>query len=217
MFLFAIAGCASNEIKWTEEVSLHDGSMVLVKRRTELTESGFPVQQRGVAKFHELCYQPLGVYWKSKPEYPPHVFDVVNGKAYVKVPVQGCTTCMLQDYPESDSVYLEWSDGAWKRVPENALLRSLRYNMLSGTHASGNYRDERGVVVPAESYDARGLITLAEKRRRDASVYHGMNNTGRPGPGAPGACEKCRNSWGKVQTDQTPEILMPSESRTCSW
>jgi hypothetical protein len=214
--LFTLAGCASNEIKWTEEVKLHDGRVVQVKRRTELTESGFPVQRRGFRKYHELCYASMGIYWKSKPEYAPYVFDIVNGKAYVKVPVESCTTCMLQGYPAWDAAYFEWNDGAWKKVDENATLRALRFNLLSATHASGPYRNQRGEVVPAETFDARGLIALAEKERRDASIYYSMKNTGRTGPGvAPGACERCKAE--KVVTTMTSEVFLPSDSRACNW
>lgn len=212
-----VAGCASNEIKWTEEVKLHDGRVVQVKRRTELTESGFPLQQRGFHKYHELCYAPMGIHWKSKSAYNLYVFDIVNGKAYVKVPVDGCTECTLQGYPEADALYFEWHGGAWKKVDETPVLRALRFNLLSATHAGGPYRNERGEVVPAETFDARGLITLAEKERRDGSIYQSMKNTGRTGPGNPGACARCKKTWGTVQTDQTPEVFLPSERRTCNW
>jgi|CXWL01.1.fsa_nt_gi hypothetical protein len=214
--LLSITGCASNEIKWTEEVRLHDGKIVQVKRRTELTESGFPTQNRGFHKYHELCFAPMGIYWKSKPEYRLYVFDIVDGKAYIKVPVQGCTTCMLQGYPAWDAAYFEWNNGAWKKVDENPTLRALRFNLLSATHAGGPYRNERGEVVPAETFDARGLIALADKERRDASIYHSMKNTGRTGPSvAPGACERCKAE--KVETSMTSEVFLPSESRTCNW
>jgi len=213
-----LAGCTPTEIKWAEEVRLHDGRVVVVKRRTELTASGFPVQRRGFQKYHELCYEPMGVYWKSKPSYPPHVFDIVDGKVYIKVPVDHCETCMLQGYPPWDALYFEWDNGAWKKLDETPMLRTLRFNLLSSTHASGGSFYYEGKLVPAEAYDARGLITLAEKERRDGSIYAFMQATGRTGPGVePGACERCKNTWGRVQTTETPEVFLPSESKTCNW
>jgi hypothetical protein len=204
LLVLGLTGCNSNEIKWTEEVKLHDGRVIQVKRRVELTETGFPVQQRGFRKYHELCYAPMGVYWKSKPEYPPYVFDIVNGKAVIKVPVEGCTTCMLQGYPAWDAAYFEWDNGAWKKVDETPVLRGLRFNVLSDPR-SGD-----------ESKDARGLITLAEKERRDGTIYYEMKATGRSGPGVPpGACERCKAE--KVETTRTPEVQLPSTTRNCDW
>lgn len=204
--MLTTSGCASNnEIKWSEEVQLHDGSVVQVKRRTELSASGFPIQSRGFAKFHELCYAPMGVYWKSKPEYRITVFDIVDGKPTVKVPVQGCTTCMLQGYPAWDAVYFEWDRGAWRKVEENEKLRGLRFNLLSQSH-----------ILDDGKNDARGLITLAEKRRRDGSIYESMRVTGRTGPGLPiGECQKCKSE--KVETSRTSDVLILSDMRECNW
>jgi hypothetical protein len=203
--LFTLAGCASNEIKWTEEVRLHDGRVVQVKRRTELTESGFPVQKRGFPKYFELCYAPLKLYWKSKPEYPPQVFDIVEGKAYIKVPVTGCSECTLQGYPLVDALYFQWSGTAWTRVEENKALAQLRFNLLEAIYATNN-----------EQYDARGLVTLSDKERRDASIYSSMKATSRTGPYAGGACEKCKKTWGTVKTDRSSEVLL-SFQKACGW
>jgi hypothetical protein len=202
-FLPSLAGCAGNEIKWTEEVLLHDGTVVQVKRRTEITATGFPTQTRGLRKFFELCYPPAGVYWKSKPEYPPEAFDIIQGKVYVRVPVNGCTTCMLHGYPEADALYLVWTDGVWKALPGNEAPAQLKFNLLAFDYGGD----------PAK--DARGLITLAEKKRRDGSIYVGMEASGRPGPHKPGACKKCRAV--RVQTDQTADPFLPSDSKKCDW
>jgi len=204
--LLGTNGCATNEIKWTEEVQLSDGSVVQVKRRTELSESGFPLQTRGFEKLHELCYAPLNLYWKSKSPYRPWVFDFVDGKAVIKVPVTGCTECTVHAYPAADALYFEWSNASWKRVEETEKLRSLKFNLLDQSH-----------ILDDGKNDARGLITLAEKRRRDGSIYESMRATGRTGPAKPGACERCRATWGKVQTDMTDEVQLPTERTICNW
>ncbi len=203
---FSLTGCASDEIKWTEEVRLHDGSIVQVKRRTELSESGFPTQQRGFPKYFELCYLPLNVHWKSRSEYRPTVFDIVNGKPFVKVPIRGCTECSLQAFPLSDALYFSWIGGEWTKVEEDEVLRGLPFNLLESFYASNN-----------KSRDAQGLVSLIEKEQRDASIYSSMRATGRSGPGAPGACEKCRKDWGTVRTDRSSEVLLPIEKRGCDW
>ena len=202
--LLSLPGCASNEIKWTEEVRLHDGTVVQVKRRVELGETGFPVQQRGMPKYFELCYPPLGAYWKSKPSYPPETFDIVEGKAYIKVPVRGCITCKLQGYPEADALYFQWDAGRWKKVEESDSLRKLRFNLLSAIYASNS-----------DKADVRGLVTLTQKEQRDASAYGQMRLTGRTGPRDPGICAKCKGQ--RAGTTENAEVLLPSEARACNW
>ncbi len=201
-----MSGCATNEIKWTEEVQLSDGRVVQVKRRTELTESGFPLQTRGLSKFHELCYAPLNLYWKSKPPYRLWVFDIVDGRAVIKVPVNGCTECTVHNYPTADALYFEWIGESWKKIDENEKLRNLQFNLLDQTHILDDGKD-----------DARGLVTLSEKRRRDGSIYESMRVTGHTGPSRPGACERCRTTSGKVQTDMTEEVQFTSERKNCDW
>lgn len=202
--LLASPAGASNEIKWTEEVLLHDGSVVQIKRRTELTNSGFPVQRRGFSKYHELCYPPLGVHWRSKPQYRPQSFDIIDKKAYVKVPVHACIECMLHDYPESDALVFVWSGEVWRKVDEKDAPPQLKFNLLSKSHHMGDDTD-----------DARGLITLAEKRKRDVNIYNSMKRTGRNTPYAPGACNKCRLS--RASTDATAEVFVAGGNKKCEW
>jgi hypothetical protein len=202
-----VAGCAPTDIKWTEEVKLHDGNIIQVQRRTELSATGFPTQKRGLPRYHELCYAPMAVYWKSKPEYRPETFDIVKGKAYVRVPLRGCSSCMLHGYPETNSLYFVWDGKEWKRTQASGYPEPLRLNLLSASHA-----DDDG------TRDARGLVSLAEKERRDASLYYELKVTGAKStserPGVRDLCSKCRSV--DVRTDATPEVFMPS-AKSCSW
>ena len=77
-----VAGCAPTDVKWTEEVKLHDGKVIQIKRRTELGSLNILAQTRGHPRYHELCYERMKIHWKSKPVYEPEAFDIVNGKAY---------------------------------------------------------------------------------------------------------------------------------------
>jgi hypothetical protein len=202
------AGCAPTDIKWTEEVKLHDGKVIQVKRRTELSATGFPLAKRGSYRYHELCYAPMGVYWKSHPQYKPEAFDVFGDKAYIKVPLSGCTACMLHGYPATNAIYFVWSDGKWARLDEAKVPSELRFNLLSSTHG-----DDDG------AFDARGLITLADKRKRDASTYYVLDRTKAKGvneaPPLRDMCEKCKGS--KIETNATADVFMPSTGRSCGW
>jgi hypothetical protein len=202
------AACAPTDIKWTEQVKLHDGSVIEVKRRTELSATGFPTSSRGKPRYHELCYAPKGIVWKSKPEYKPEAFDIVDGKAYVRVPLGGCAACMLHGFPDTNSIYFTWSGKEWVKLGEKDAPAQLAFNLLEATHG-----DDDG------SLDARGLITLADKRKRDASIYYVMDRTKAKGlnerPSVRDLCVKCKGI--DIRTGSTAEVLLPSASHSCSW
>ena len=44
MLSVSLSACASNNIRWTEEVKLSDGKIIQLQRHVELTDSGFPVR-----------------------------------------------------------------------------------------------------------------------------------------------------------------------------
>jgi len=204
--LCALPACGGEEIKWTEEVRLHDGKVVQVKRRTELTGSGFPVQGRGFHKYHELCYAPMAVYWKSRPEYLPEVFDVVDGKAYAKVSLgNDCARCMEHGFPETDALYFTWTGQAWQAIDHQQFPPGLRLNLLTSP------------VERDRAKDARGLVSVADKEKRDASVYYSLRTTGAKGlnelPSRKGTCTKCKASGAAPLPPA--EIFMPSASKTC--
>lgn len=205
--VFGAAGCSGDEIKWTEEVKLHDGKSIQVKRRTELTVSGFPVQKRGRPIYHELCYPPMGIYWKSKPEYRPENFDIVNGRAYIKVSLGGCSTCMLHGYPETDALYFVWASGAWKKIEGAEFPAQLRLNLI-----------QNPIQANAED-DPRGLITLAAKEKFDVGLNYELKARGARWlnelPTYKGMCTKCKGVTS--QTDRTADVFLSSKSARCDW
>ena len=156
------ASCGGEEIKWTEDVQLRDGKIVQVKRRTELSGSGFPVSKRGFETYHELCYAPLSVYWKSKPEYRPEVFELDGGKAYVKLTLLSFNSCGLHGYPKDDALYFAWSGTEWKRIDAGQFPRGARLNLLQNP------------IGRTTADDVRGAVGQAEKEKRDAGAYYAL-------------------------------------------
>lgn len=159
-------GCAgvglggNDHIRWTEEVKLSDGRVIEIQRHVELTESGFPVQRRGFDKYQEICYPPMGIHWKSKGGYQPDIFDIVDGKAYMHVPISDCFTCEHYGYPSTNALYFVWEDGHWKQIQHEEFPASSEWNLLlSHTAAVGHEKD-----------DAHGLMTLTEKEKRPSSL-----------------------------------------------
>lgn len=198
---------ASRDIKWSEDVKLHDGTVIVVKRRIELGGAVSPAARRGHPRYHELCYAEKGIYWRSKPEYEPELFDIVAGKAYVRVPLRGCSSCMLHDFPGNNAVQFVWDGNTWVKIDRKDLPPSLRFNLLSAP-----YGDD-------ESYDAKGHVTLLEKRTRDASIYSALERANVTGvnerPRTRDLCERCRNI--QTSTDRTAGIFLPAKNSGCSW
>lgn len=201
-----LGGCAPTDIKWMEEVKLHDGKVIQLKRRTELTSSGFPVQKRGFEKYHEFCYAPMDIYWKSHSRYRPEVFDIVHGKAYAKVTITGCEECKLYGYPDTDALYFVWEGRAWRKIDYKEYPALLRLNLLTSP------------VEANSANDARGLISVAEKEKRDAQIYNSLRVRGVRGlnelPDIKGACNKCKTV--NVMTPVLPDVFLPSDQAHCN-
>lgn len=218
LMLPLLGECAPTVLDWSEEVKLHDGRIIVIKRHDEIGASGFPLSHRGPRKYWQFCYAPMGIQWKSKPGYFPETFDIVDGKAYVRVTISSCEQCMLHGYPDTSALYFVWEGNAWKKIEYKEFPPGLRVNMLNGTH----YDDDG-------SRDVRGVVTIAQKEHLDAEIYWimrkkpeivGLNDwVTYPGPNKPpryarDACKECRSVH--VQTTNTAEIFLPASRKDCN-
>lgn len=201
--------CANNDLlQWTEEVKLSDGRIIQLQRRLELTASGFPVQRRGLYKYHEFCYAPMGVHWKSRGGYVPDIFDIANGKAYVHVPISDCSQCMLHGYPETDALYFVWDHGKWKRIAHEEFPASFEWNLLRDPIAAPGH----------EKDDVRGFLSLNEKlTKHDHSLRFEQKRKGwkrvSEQEGGPRQCNACRKRG--VSTTESAEIFVQADSTNC--
>lgn len=204
-----LAACDPSSLTWDEEVKLHDGKTIFIKRREDITASGFPTGNRGITKSYEFCYKPMGLYWKSKGMYQPEIFGIVDGKAYVKVPVHGPELCMLQGYPATNAIYFTWENNAWKKIPYEQFPKEVRRTNLLLRAFSRDGKD-----------DVPGLVTVEQKEKRD-SIYWTMKHNGwswpvesiTDEPGYRGDCE--RSKKGEVQTTNTADVFMPPTPEHC--
>lgn len=169
-----VAGCAGvslggDHVRWTEEVKLSDGRVIEIQRHVELTESGFPVQKRGLNRYFEICYPPLGVHWKSRGGYQPDIFDIVDGKAYVHVAVSAQVQCDEQEYPPTGAIYFRWDDEKWTRISPEEFPAASEWNLLMQVK-SGDPK-----------YDPKGRVTLADKTtgdRQDSTLRYEQKRDG---------------------------------------
>ncbi len=203
-----LAACAPTDLKWSEEVKLHDGKVIQIKRRSELGTPNILGQTRGHPQYHELCYAPMGIHWKSKPEYEPEAFDIVNGKAYVRVPLRGCSSCMHHGFPGTNTIYFAWDGRQWNKITEKEMPEQVRFNLLN-----------KYFIDHDDSRDARGLITLADKDERDGDLYYGFKRTGAKGLNerlsVRDMCAECKSI--RIQTSSTADVFLPTEKKDCNW
>lgn len=203
---FAI-GCVGEEIRWTEDVQLHGGRTVELIRRIDLTATGFPVQRRGIPKYYEFCYLPMGMHWKMRHGYLPDIFDIVDGRAYLHVPIIGCFQCKLHGFPKDNALAFVWENGAWKQIPYEAFPVQSQWNLL------------QEAVGADRKYAASGHITLAQKYKLDYGTYYEQKHQGwkrlSRQPSYP-RCMAC-NEKSIGYTDDTGQIFLPVTDNTCNW
>lgn len=208
LFGCASVGIGGDHIRWTEEVRLSDGKVIEIQRHVELTESGFPVQKRGLNKYFEICYPPLGIHWKSRGGYQPDIFDIVDGKAYMHVPVADCSQCMLHGYPPTDALYFVWANHQWRQISADEFPARSEWNLLRQV-TGGDSRD-----------DPKGRVTIADKTTgdwQDDTLKYFQKRDGwkrvSESYAWKGSCNACRSRT--VTTDATPDIFHPGKETSC--
>ena len=156
----ALTAFAGSDIRWIEEVKLYDGRVIELQRRVGLAASAVPAQRRGRIEYHEICYPAMKLRWKSAAAYLPDLFDIVEGKAYVHVPLGACHECGLHGDPEPNALYFVWERGEWKRIRHEEFPRASEWNLLMAfVSAPGHEQD-----------DPRGRLTLEHKAQRSTSL-----------------------------------------------
>ena len=189
----AISACASNDIRWTEEVKLSDVRVVQIQRHVELTDSGFPAQRRGLDKYQEICYSPMNIHWKAKAGYQPDIFDIVDGKAYMHVPLGACAECSAHGYPSPNALYFVWDNGQWRRIKHEDFPEASEWNLLMQTSRGSKETDPQGLITIEDKTTGKwtdSTLRLDQKRsgwRRVNEDYYWRDACRKCGPSGPNA------------------------------
>jgi hypothetical protein len=213
LMLVLVTGCVSlreskSAIEWTEDVRLSDGSIVQLKRITELTKSGFPVQKRGLNKSHSYCYEKMQISWKTYGGYLPDIFDIVDGKAYLHLPIYGCFICEKYGYPKTNALYFTWENNKWTRIEEEDFPQQSTWNLLR--HIKGRI----------EKDDASGHLSWEEKRGRDIHLVISQKRIGWKTISDrylyENACEKCKNVDSEIYgNNDFLDIFLEQDTKSC--
>ena len=157
-------GCAGiDTAQWTEEVKLHDGTMIKIKRKARRQSSGFPTAHRGPLIEQELLYKPLGIYWKNviaeDGRLDPLSFEVFDGFAYLTLSIESEELCNGKLPSDYSAQFLSWRNGEWKEV------------------AATDFPFEKALINVYEGYwgrdsseDAKELVKWEEKASKDGFI-----------------------------------------------
>ena len=97
------------EVRWTEEVKLHDGRIVQLERSARKIEDTLLNPTGGRLDGNDLFYRPLNVRWKSAPRSADWVlaFDVFDGVPHLVLDGAGWQYC--KGNPPAFSGRQKWS------------------------------------------------------------------------------------------------------------
>jgi hypothetical protein len=145
-----------DEAIWTEEVKLHNGQMIQVRRRATRQPSGFPVAPRGRELEVELRYDLLNLIWKGDGTRQPLSLEIFDGTPYLVLFVFERKWCQGKSPDEIPAEFFAWKQDRWQQIvktsfPLNLALANL-YVRYWG-HGPSN--------------DATGLITWSDKAAKD--------------------------------------------------
>ncbi|SHN39940.1 hypothetical protein [Rhizobacter sp. OV335] len=158
--LAGLVGCGKKieEAKWSEEVRLHDGRMIVIERVARANPQPFLSEIPGADIDFEIHYAPLNIHWKGGQLASLEIFD---GNAYVVTAEPGGVE-FCKGKPTSTLPIKVWRQqaGEWVEVDAANFPTDVALWNLYLKYWGGN-----GVE------DAKGLITWEFKAGRDAYPF----------------------------------------------
>jgi hypothetical protein len=140
MMALSLSACAGfpglGGTSWREEVLLHDGSKIIVKRtaarggRHEIGQQP-PIREQGLTFF--LPTTDERITWKSDysqdvglADFMPILLDIFHGTAYVVSAPVGCLSYNKWGRPNPPYVAFRYDDKAWKRISLQELPAEIK-------------------------------------------------------------------------------------------
>ncbi len=125
-----------NSASWKEEVLLHDGSKIIVKRSVE-RGGRHEIGQKAPYKEQTLVFAMPGtnqeVTWEDKfsedlgmANFLPMLLDVRDGVAYLVVSPMGCLSYNKWGRPNPPYVVFKYDGKAWQRIPLEELPTEIK-------------------------------------------------------------------------------------------
>lgn len=122
------------EIRWKEEVRLHDGRIIVVERwakRGGRSEPGQPPMALWSEIKAKNSVTGAEVVWREDSASGAYVFDFVGEHAYLAAAVGLYPACKKYDFPKMNFVFFKY-DGEWKRISYDEFPPMLDTNLFLG-------------------------------------------------------------------------------------
>lgn len=211
------ASCAGismggDHVRWTEEVKLSDGKVIQIQRHVEIGAPMGRLEDRGSPRYHEICYPPMGIHWKSQPGYKPDIFDIVDGKAYMHVPISDCFSCERYGYPSTNAIYYVWEKGRWKQITHDEFPTSSEWNLMMQVMRGPSKNDPNGLISITDKSAGKwqdDSLSYEQKRFGWKRVSESYSQRGR--------CEACKGvrniNYGSDKS--ALEVLIDDSASSC--
>lgn len=146
---------------WKEEVLLHDGQKIIIKRfikrggRHEIGQQP-PIKEQSLA--FALPVTNEGVTWETVfsediglADFKPILLDIVQGKAYIVTTPMGCLSYNKWGRPNPPYVLFKHEGKEWKRIPLHELPDEIRTPNLIISDPDNESKMIGKSLIPAET------------------------------------------------------------------
>lgn len=154
--LFGLGGTS-----WKEEVLLHNGQKIIVKRSVERggrheTGQQPPIKEQSLA--FALPVTNEDVTWKTMfsediglADFKPILLDIVQGKAYIVTTPMGCLSYNKWGRPNPPYVLFKHEGKEWKRIPLQELPAEIKTPNLIISDPDNEAEKIGKNLIPAET------------------------------------------------------------------
>jgi hypothetical protein len=151
-----------NHLSWSEDVKLHDGTVINIKRTVTLRGPGEPGHRRSPSNWTIEAQYPQASKWSSDGGTQPWVLDVHQGTLYVAATIGAGMYCERHGGPKNGVVFYRFgAQQSWEKIQVEQFPRALDTNLMLNVLATsfGGNKIE----------DAKGYLSLKAKEQRDSS------------------------------------------------
>ena len=154
---------------WEEEVLLHDGSKLIVKR-SQTRGGRHEIGQEVPVNAHRISFTLRGAHeaitWettigmKNDSNLKLLALDVVKGQPYLVTHTLGCHAYNKLGRPNPPYVFFKYDGKAWQRIPLEEFPAEIKEaNVVNGIQKHEHQLDShRGVVTAAEIKKINGKL-----------------------------------------------------------
>ena len=167
---------------WKEQVRLATGQVVTLDRSSVRSKKGSPISSRGAIKEFAIIFPDSHAKWSDDGAVRPIAIEIVGESILIAVDIHSRELCARFKNPPGGVVLFKWSGSEWKRIARSDYPEAGRLNLLLNPWGR------------TSSDDARGLVSLKQKRTLSGNYYLDAPLDRRIGDKSHDACEIYKNS-----------------------